>query len=300
MREYAKVFPRFWQAGTGKALRGDPETQVLALYLMTSPHANMIGVFHCPIQYMAHETGLTLEGASKALARLIEGKFCTFDGEDEVVWVHEMAAHQIGTDLSPKDKQVLGIAKQYAQIAQSQIRLGFYARYRKDFHLPDEVENASPLQAPCKPLRSQEQEQEQEQEKKDGFAISSPGKPDDPPKSPGSGIPHCPQQAILDLYAEVLPELPQPRAWEGARETNLRARWRWALTATKPKTGERYATDEESGLAFFRRFFAYVHESDFLMGRGKSGWGGCDLGWLVKAENFSKVIAGNYETKEAA
>ena len=25
-----------------------------------------------------------------------------------------------------------------------------------------------------------------------------------------------------------------------------------------------------------------------------------DLGWLVKAENFAKVVSGNYENKEAA
>ena len=50
---------------------------------------------------------------------------------------------------------------------------------------------------------------------------------------------------------------------------------------------------------FFDRFFAYVAKSDFLTGRdGK--WQGCDLGWLVKAENFAKVISGNYENKEAA
>lgn len=162
MREYGKVYPRFWTGGTGKALRGDMEAQVLALYLMTCPHANMIGVFHCPIIYMAHETGLTIEGASKALQRLIEAGFCTFDGVDDVVWVHEMAAHQVGVLISPKDKQVLGLRKQVAQIAQLHIRQAFAARYAQDFHLLFEGENTSPLQAPCKPLPSQEQEQEQD------------------------------------------------------------------------------------------------------------------------------------------
>ena len=151
-RDYGKVYPRFWQTGTGKALRGDPEAQVLALYLITSPHANMIGVYHCPVLYMAHETGLSLEGATKALTRLINYGFCTFDGDDDVVWVHEMAAHQVGTNLSPKDKQVIGLRKQVEQIAQSGIRAGFEARYREDFHLFFDRKEASPLQAPCKPI----------------------------------------------------------------------------------------------------------------------------------------------------
>lgn len=162
MREYGKVSPRFWTGKTGKSFRGDANTQLLALYLMTSPHANMIGVYHCPIMYMAHEIGIDLEGASKALGRLIESGFCTFDGEEEVVWVHEMAAHQIGEELSPNDKRVKGVQKQFASIAQSLIRRGFWERYRADFHLGELPDNDSPIEAPSKPLASQEQEQEQE------------------------------------------------------------------------------------------------------------------------------------------
>jgi hypothetical protein len=166
MREYAKVSGLFWIGKTGKSLRGDTEAQLLALYMMTSPHSNMIGVFHCPIIYMAHETGMTLEGASKALTRLIEADFCLYDDGSEVVWVKEMAAHQIGERLSPKDKQCAGVRNQYQQIAQPHIQQGFHARYAKDYHLDPVVkattENPSPFQAPSKPLRSQEQEQEQE------------------------------------------------------------------------------------------------------------------------------------------
>ena len=48
MRDYGKVSPGFWIGETGKALRGDMEAQIVALYLMTSPHATMTGVYHCP------------------------------------------------------------------------------------------------------------------------------------------------------------------------------------------------------------------------------------------------------------
>ena len=109
-------------------------------------------------------------------------------------------------------------------------------------------------------------------------------------------LPDCPQQEILALYAEILPDLPQPIAWEGARATNLRARWRWVL-ADRLRKGK--PCDRDAGIDFFRRMFGYVAGNDFLSGR-TSGWKGCDLGWLVKAENFAKVIAGNYDGKEAA
>ena len=117
--------------------------------------------------------------------------------------------------------------------------------------------------------------------------------------SSATPTPPCPHVEIIELYAQHLPNLPQPKAelWDGARATALRQRWAWLLTAKK-KTGERYAANKVEGLDWFSRFFAYVGESDFLTGRG--GKWACDLGWLVKADNFSKVVQGNFENKEAA
>lgn len=113
-------------------------------------------------------------------------------------------------------------------------------------------------------------------------------------------VPHCPHTELIDLYAEQLPTLPQPKheLWTGARATALKARWRWVLTAKK-RDGTRYATSREEALGWFKRFFAFVAESDFLTGRdGK--WTACDLGWLCNETNFAKVVQGNYTNKEAA
>lgn len=116
--------------------------------------------------------------------------------------------------------------------------------------------------------------------------------------NPGARIPDCPHQEIIGLYAKHLPTLPQPRIWDGQRAENLRVRWRWVLTA-KRSNGERHATDLPSGLSFFDRFFGYVAESDFLTGRNGK-WQSCSLAWLVKAENFAKVLEGQYENREEA
>lgn len=111
-------------------------------------------------------------------------------------------------------------------------------------------------------------------------------------------VPHCPHQDVIALYAKHLPELPSPKIWNGQRANNLKSRWRWVLTAKKP-SGERYARTTAEALDFFDRFFGYVAASDFLTGRdGK--WQGCDLGWLVKFENFAKTLEGKYQNREAA
>lgn len=105
----------------------------------------------------------------------------------------------------------------------------------------------------------------------------------------------CPQQEILDLYANELPDLAQPRVWNGAREKNLRNRWAWVLADLKKKDKP---CDKAAGLAFFQRMFAYIGKSHLLMGR--SGKWSANLPWIVGAENFAKIIEGNYENREAA
>ena len=105
----------------------------------------------------------------------------------------------------------------------------------------------------------------------------------------------CPHQEIISLYAEILPELPQVRKWEGTRAKNLKARWSWVLADLKAK-GKPF--DKSAGLDFFRRMFGYIHKSDFMMGR--SGGFSCSLPWIVNHENFTKIIEGNYENKAVA
>ena len=164
MRDYGVVSPRFWIGATGKALRGNAPAQVLALYLMTSPHANMIGVFHCPLIYMAHETGLGMEGASKALQSLIEAEFCTYEESSETVFVHRMAAFQVGDQLSAQDKRCKGVEREWSNIPSAQLRQAFFAIYSGAFHLPKQAKKTRGTEAPSKAPRSQEQEQDQEQD----------------------------------------------------------------------------------------------------------------------------------------
>jgi hypothetical protein len=107
----------------------------------------------------------------------------------------------------------------------------------------------------------------------------------------------CPHIHLLELFARILPQLPQPKAelWNGKRADAMKSRWKWVLTA-RQAGGERYATDEAEALDYFKRYFEHVAKSDYLTGR-MGGWTGCNLGWLMNADNFAKVIEGNYDNK---
>jgi len=122
--------------------------------------------------------------------------------------------------------------------------------------------------------------------------------------SSATALPTCPYAELLKLYARRLPELPQPRKslWiAGADGKAMKARWRWVLTAcyeSGERAGQRMATNEAEALAWFDRFFEYVSRSNWLMGRDRE-WH-CNLAWLMKLENFTKVLSGNYDNKAQA
>jgi hypothetical protein len=96
-------------------------------------------------------------------------------------------------------------------------------------------------------------------------------------------IPDCPHQEIITLYKTNLPMGIQPKAWDGARAATLKSRWR-----------ER---KERQSLAWWGKFFGYVAQSKFLTGQVS----GNDrkafeitLPWILKAENFNKIVEGFY------
>jgi uncharacterized protein YdaU (DUF1376 family) len=107
------------------------------------------------------------------------------------------------------------------------------------------------------------------------------GRPAKKPRGASNEAAPCPHQEIIAVYHEVLPELPPVNDWPEASATHLRNQWR--------KSAERHSLD------WWRNFFGYVRQSEFLMG-DKTDFQ-ASLGWLVKPANFAKVVNGNYENR---
>lgn len=99
----------------------------------------------------------------------------------------------------------------------------------------------------------------------------------------------CPHQAILDLYHKALPEFPSVRVWSEKRKSFLRARWKSGL--------KREDGTPINSLEYWKQFFEYIRQSDWLMGKinGRSGkpFRG-DIEWLITESNFIKIIEGKY------
>lgn len=168
MRDYARLSPGFWIGHTGRLIRErGRDAQVVAVYLLSAPQANMIGLYYLPLPTLCHETGILHKEALKALRSLYEAKFAEYDPASEVVWVYNMARYQIAEQLEANDKRCKGVWRELSAYKHTKFFRPFSDRYRSDFHLPP-LENldqpGSPIEAPSKTLRSQDQEQDQDQE----------------------------------------------------------------------------------------------------------------------------------------
>lgn len=96
----------------------------------------------------------------------------------------------------------------------------------------------------------------------------------------------CPHQEIIKLYHEILPVLPPVKIWNKVRMAKLRQLWK--------------EDKKRQSLDYWFRFFTYVSESDFLMGRTEKPFHGVNLEWLITQKNFTKIIERNYENRGAA
>lgn len=104
-----------------------------------------------------------------------------------------------------------------------------------------------------------------------------------------ANAPQCPHTEIINLYHEILPSLTRVREWTAPRQALLRKRWN--------------ENPDRQSLAWWRDFFSFVQQSDFLMGRKASRGSDpfeCDLEWLVRPNNIVKVIEGKYDNRGAA
>lgn len=254
MRDYGAVSPNFWTGHTGKLLRRHREAQLLAIYLMTSPHSNMIGVYRCPHMYCIEETGLTAAEVELAYQVLQDLDFCRYDHGTDEVFVVTMARWQIAESLKPADKRCKGISRELSRVLSDVLRQAFFAEYAQAFNLDGGI--SSPTQGGAKALRSQEQEQEhghgQNQDKstaRDGMAA--------PPGDVDAGVwADFVRQRRAGLSNTAVQELRTAAAaanmpFEQALRLAIKRGWRgfeasWLVDATAPSSGQKNSSNRIS------------------------------------------------------
>jgi hypothetical protein len=158
--EYRRIVLTFWT---------DPEVKrpltrdqkLLLLYFCTSPHSNMIGLYYCPLAYASNETDIPVEEVRKHVHGPL-AKFLSYDEQTEEVFVHALAKHNLGDELTigtdkrtgdPKPDHRIGAVKKLLEACHSTrlVRL-FLQKYGERYHL--EMPLPDNREAPTEPLAS--------------------------------------------------------------------------------------------------------------------------------------------------
>jgi hypothetical protein len=92
---------------------------------------------------------------------------------------------------------------------------------------------------------------------------------------------------VIAAYHELCPNLPEVKVWTAKRSQSLEARVAERKAAGKPA----------DTVDYWRGVFRQVASSDFLCGRSNDFR--ANLEWLIRPENFAKVIEGNYANRKA-
>ncbi|CAG9163850.1 hypothetical protein [Cupriavidus pinatubonensis] len=289
MSRYRKVDTRIWNDSKFRDLTDD--AKLVFFMLLTHPGMTSLGAMRASVAGLAEELGWEAEAFRKAFGQVIAKGMAEHDGKACLVALPNFQKYNSpespnvvkawagALDLLPECELKTLVVARSAAFAK-----GMSEGFAKA--LPEAFAKGMPYQ-------EQEQEQEQEQDKNsnpNGLLVDSEAA-DLASRKPKSVRTDCPHQEIIAAYHELLPMCPAIRDWTPARQTHLRARWN-----EDPK---------RQSLGYWRKFFAYIAQSDFLTGKANAGHGRskafiASLDWLVKAENFTKIREGRYHEQVAA
>jgi hypothetical protein len=169
MRRYRTFFPGFWTSPDIVDLPCD--TKLLAAYLLTSPHANMIGCYRLPNAYVVEDLRMGSETVSEGFRNLCGKGFITHDSPLSWVLINKFLK------WNPIENPNQGIAasKLVGEVPRNSSAyaplLGMLRENSRNFP----AGFIDGLETLREPFRNLELEQEQEQEPEDDSDESSSG-----------------------------------------------------------------------------------------------------------------------------
>lgn len=275
MMRYRTLDVRLWGDTKFRALsRIQPSGQALFLYLLTNPNTTSIpGLFRAGAAGMAEELGWTTEGFLEAFREVMAEGLVKADLDSRVIFIPNA--------IKFNKPQSINVVKSWHyhwdEIPECPLKFEAY-QILKDFikGMGNAFLDAFVLAChvtQVEPCVIQEQDQKQDQDQNLSSLREEAVKP-----------PVCPHTELVALYHKILPMCPQMRIWHKTRRNHLQSRWRQSV--------------EYQNLEWWQRFFEYIKESDFLIGKTSSRDGKppfiADLDWIVRPNNFAKIIEGKY------
>ena len=150
---YKPVHDTFW---SDPMIRKLPfEEKGFMLYLITNPHAHYSGIYYLPIVFIQTETGLPKRKVKEIMTKLEQIGRIKYDPLYEMVWVVNMAKHQVKSET-----QIKGVEKHFHMIHPSHLIVAFLQHYNT---------LSIPYAYPIDTLSIQEEVKEEVKENKGGL-----------------------------------------------------------------------------------------------------------------------------------
>ncbi|WP_407084629.1 hypothetical protein [Pluralibacter gergoviae] len=159
MRDYGKVHTSFWISDGMRRVSDD--ARLLALYLLTGQHTNMIGCFRLPDGYVSEDLSWSTERVSKGFAELSDNGFATRDSSSKWVLIRNFMT------WNPIENPNQGIAalRLFDQVPDKSTVKPELAGIMAMSISHIDVKKLKGSERVIEPFLNQEQEQEQEQER---------------------------------------------------------------------------------------------------------------------------------------
>jgi len=293
MAKFRYVYTDFWN-DTKVLERFTPEDKLFWLYLLTNSHTKQIGVYRIPRKVLAFEIGYSIESATSLLERFEDRyKLIKYNKDTGEIAIKNWGKYNLIKGGSPiecciktelKTIEDKSLVSYILDSVKNEKLKSFIIECLKEYDTCDDTSHDTSLE---------EKGEFQEINNISEIAMSDDTYHDTggkykiknkrynikPSDETSESIGKIPYSLIVEKYNAICKSLPKVKARTKARDRAMKSIYKTFKTIEK-----------------IEDVFNKAEASDFLSGRNGS-WANCNFDWLLKENNFVKVVEGCYDNQ---
>lgn len=249
-----------------------PEDRYFMLYLMTNPHSSQLGIYKFNKRIMAFEMGYSVEAVSVMLERFQDKyKVIIISEETNEIAILNYLRYSIMKGGKPVEDLLV---REIGEIKNKDLIGKVFEHIRSYENLNITVLKVIEQNLSISNINDNENENGESytdtphESCNESYTDTS----SDPVKKTDK------IQDVVDLFNTIVPSMPKVKSLTATRKKNITLRLK------------------DYGMEKIVEVFHKAEASDFLCGRIKEWKAGFD--WVMKPENFVKIMEGNYDNKE--
>lgn len=301
MAQFRYVYTSFWE--DPKVVENfTPEDKFFFIYLLTNPHTTQIGIYKITKKLISFELGYSIESVNSLMSRFQEHhEVIKYNAETRELAIKNWGKFNLRKGGKPivdcitkefksvEDKSLIAYVAE--GIANPNIKYLFMEELKKyGTGVEGNISKNQPepknelcdtsddtFHGTCT-IRGQK---EKEKENKNINNIYSQKINTGISELKNMDKENAPYEKIVQEFNNICVSMPRVQKISKQRNIVIRSRWR-----------------EYGSMDIFERVFKMAESSDFLSGRdGK--WCSCSFDWIMKSQNFIKVMEGNYRNRQS-